>query len=293
MFNAWRYPTNRQAAEGRQPAQNGTDDAQVSQLRRMLQELRGGPDDPEGPSEPESTEVAGEPLTGQASPDIGELGIAAPIEPVAEGTLNGSVETGVGSERRNPAETLLERVAAFEEQVKAQALIVKADEEHDAALAKAEALDRLERKAQTTCEALIAQRDEVERRKAQTESELATARSHFETLQAEALQMEEKLQEVQRRATEAAATLDRSETKGRELDQNQASIESDISLAQERLGACHLKSSAARTEAETAGGRADALRSSLSPQGGASISLQQLALRIVEDAAALEKKKSR
>jgi DNA repair exonuclease SbcCD ATPase subunit len=296
MFNAWRYSSQKKdgAENPKSPPQDSSDDAQVSQLRKMLEDLRGGLVDSqrhEPPATPDSDPPSAEIPVETSSVEQFETHV-----PNADFDQLTSVARLV-AEQRKAAEAMLQEVAAFEEQLQAQTQMAEASQALGTASAKIEALREAELAAQAACEALLARRDQLQGLQTETDAELLAAKTRLSDAQQAAAELEKRLREALQHTHDAAALIERVEAESGELASSQAAVEGEISSAMERVQACRQETAVAQTEAESAREHVKALNVALaSPSGDDPFTaLQRLALRLAEDAstmaAAAEKKK--
>jgi chromosome segregation ATPase len=281
MFNAWRHSSQNKDGDG-------SDNAQVSQLRRMLEELRRNSQGHAKPSEPHTaaSAVTGSTLDGvtHADPAVNAPDIAA------EANLEDlpAVQRLI-AEQRQAAEALLAEVASLEAQLELEMMMADAQQQSASAETKKAALRETEQLAQTSCGTLLARRQEIEARQGRTEAEWLAAEGRLAEVQAEIAELEERLRILLDGHREAALLVERTKAEHAALVRDKAAAEEEIAVAHERLAACRVDTAAAQTEAELAGARVNALRESLSEQSVDSslASLQRLALRIAEEAAAM------
>jgi chromosome segregation ATPase len=240
------------------------EDAQVSQMRRMLAELRAG--------EAEASERREPP---EYSPEFDEALAAA---------------RRFTAEHRQTAEALLREVCSLEERIKTQALAAQALREYSAVKTKADAAAIEEHRAQELARAASQRHRASVRQRKENDESVARARVDVQSAKAHVAEVEQRLRDAQRRTAELASTLEQCEAQVKELTAKEGAAASEAAEAEEHVSACRATCAEVQKELQAAEESAQAVKGEIpaGTQGFAGITdVHDLAARIAEASAAL------
>lgn len=307
MFNAWRYPSQNKKSSDNPKPEEAKDDAQVSQLRKMLEDLRGGLIDSHHDGQatvvdPAPLEIHDVPHSPSDELPGAELPATADVTKIviADPELDRlTAAQRLVAEQRKAAEAMLQEVEAFEERLRAETLIAEASHALSAADAKMETLRAAEQQAHAAFEALRTRHEELQGKESESEAALHAARAQHDDAETETAELEGRLREAHQRTHEAAARVERAEAEIAEVASEKAATEEGIAAAREHLEAQRLQAQEAHAEADAARERFSGLTASgvsSESSGEPFVVLQRLSLRLAEEASAMatvsEKKKT-
>jgi hypothetical protein len=291
VFNNWKsqllQPSARNDAgrnlQGGADSENSQEDPQVLRLRRMLADLRGA-DTSEGRSET----PAAEPISNGVAKAPEDHREAEAAQTTTRSDTRLTALLNLLAEQREVAQALLQGCSALEERVKAEAMSTQAEREFAEATQKANAAALLGKQSKEVARAAAERRSTLAAERLNLDELTAAARTEEQSVQAQVLQAEQRLQEALQAAVQCSARLAEHETRLRDCAASVSAAAAEEREATELVVTYEAARVEAEQEAQSANERAEALKRKREQSLARIGEIEELAKRIARSSASLK-----